>query len=366
MDACAASHLEQPLLPPPSRSSRRRRLHLLHELAVAVAVALLLLTSLYAFVNAFTRSTEIATIASDSSILLESWESAEGGSRLTKKENHGNQPPTGTEPPPDLILRVRYSQKHQVIRGFGGALTQASGTLWNKLKTDALRREVLESYFGVSGISASIARVPINSCDFADASYSADDVADDEGLAHFDWELPHDEAQLLPIVRAALAASPQLELLASPWSPPAWMKTNNDMNGNGKPQGLRLEAAAAWAKYISYWLSAFSAHGANVSMLTVQNEPQAPSPWEACYYDAAQEAAFISDHLGPALEAGAKLGRHPPVTLLGFDDQKDQVAAWSEELMGEGKPAASFVGGIAYHWCATVRGGVFSNELAGQ
>ena len=146
-------------------------------------------------------------------------------------------------------------------------------------------RQVVERFFGADGLRASLARIPINSCDFAEASYSLDEVAGDVELRHFDATLPDDEATLLPLVRAALAASGgRLALLASPWSPPSWMKSNGKMNGNGKPAGLRPEAAAAWAEYLSRWLGAFAAHGARVTWLTVQNEPLAPSPWEACYY----------------------------------------------------------------------------------
>ena len=135
------------------------------------------------------------------------------------------------------------------------------------------------------------------------------------------------------------------------------MKSNGAMNGNGAPRGLRPEAAEAWAVYLSRWLGAFSRHGANVSMLTVQNEPGAPSPWEACYYDATQEARFIADYLGPALAAGVAAGRHPPVTLLGGDDQKDKIIEWSDTLLGDGGAggsggAAAYLGGMAYHWYA--------------
>eukprot|EP00316_Scyphosphaera_apsteinii_P008791 CAMPEP_0119300614 /NCGR_PEP_ID=MMETSP1333-20130426/2534_1 /TAXON_ID=418940 /ORGANISM="Scyphosphaera apsteinii, Strain RCC1455" /LENGTH=473 /DNA_ID=CAMNT_0007302449 /DNA_START=361 /DNA_END=1782 /DNA_ORIENTATION=- len=255
-------------------------------------------------------------------------------------------------PPANVTLVIWPDDEMQSIIGFGGALTQASGVVWRKLNAD-LRRQVVELFFGEQGIHASLARVPINSCDFAEASYSLDDLPGDYTLSHFDARLPDDEEQLLPLVRAALAvAGERLQLLASPWSPPAWMKSNGDMNGNGAPRGLRPEAAAAWAKYISRWLAAFSAHGANVSWLTVQNEPLAPSPWEACYFNATQEANFIANHLGPTLAVAAATGRHPPVALLGFDDQKDMIVPWSDALLSPHSLAAEYTAGIAYHWYA--------------
>mmetsp|Transcript_57977 Transcript_57977/g.115091 ORF Transcript_57977/g.115091 Transcript_57977/m.115091 type:complete len:358 (-) Transcript_57977:196-1269(-) len=117
-----------------------------------------------------------------------------------------------------------------------------------------------------------------------------------------------------------------------------------------RPQSFTLRSLLSLTLILT--LTPRSAHGVNVSMMTVQNEPLAPSPWEACFYDAQEESAFIADHLGPQLAAGALEGRHPPVTLLGFDDQKDNIEAWSELLLADGQPAAPFIGGIAYHWYA--------------
>ena len=121
-----------------------------------------------------------------------------------------------------------------------------------------------------------------------------------------------DEELLLPLVRAALGAArahAPLQLLASPWSPPAWMKSNGAMDGNGAPQGLRAEASSSWAAYLSRWLSAWSRKGVNVSLLTVQNEPMAPSPWEACFYDAAQ--VVTSPAASPAVSPAASSAASP-------------------------------------------------------
>ena len=279
----------------------------------------------------------------------EVWETSLSGNKLERIHPYGE--PTG---PVDAVVTVWPDDEHQAIVGFGGAITQASGAVWGRLPPRQ-RQRVVELFFGESGINASLARVPIGSCDFAEYSYSLDDVPGDDGLAHFDDGLAHDEALLLPLVRAALRANGALQLLASPWSPPAWMKSNGNMDGNGAPRGLRPEAAAAWAGYLSRWLAAFAAHGARVSWLTVQNEPQAPSPWEACYYDASQEVSFVADHLGPALAAGVAAGRHPPVNLLGFDDQKDVVEDWADALLdGNRSAAAPYTAGLAYHWYASM------------
>lgn len=332
--------LSEPLL----LSSPRRRIF--RRSLVAAVSTLAAFIPLGALLHHFVQINSTA-FTSKGMIVVEVYETALlRSTRLTRLQQQKD-----VSGPPDVILRVHPTREYQEIRGFGGAITQASGTVWKKLKTERLRQSVIEAFFGESGIGASIARVPINSCDFAESSYSLDDVDGDVQLEHFDESLPNDEEHLLPMTRAALAVNPRLELLASPWSPPAWMKSNGDMNGNGEPRGLRADAAAAWATYISRWLSAFQKHGAAVSLLTVQNEPQAPSPWEACYYDAAQESQFVASHLGPALKAGVDSGRHAPVTLLGFDDQKDQIEQWADALLGD-QPSSPFIGGMAYHWYA--------------
>ena len=342
--------LREPLLEPPS-SSHHRPSTFRCGLTLFAALPAFFFVALFCNRTLHPRPAE--SLQAQPWLEFALWESALGGNRLEEVHPYSVVPLA----PPDVTLTVRPEDERQSIVGFGGAITQASGTVWRRLSPQ-LRQRVVELFFGASGIGASLARVPINSCDFAEASYSEDDVPDDYDLSHFDDGLAHDERLLLPLVRAALAVGgPRLQLLASPWSPPAWMKSSGAMDGNGAPVGLRPEAAAAWAAYLSRWLAAFSARGANVSWLTVQNEPLSPSPWEACFYNASQEAAFIGEHLGPALVAGAAAGRHPPVSLLGFDDQKDVIEPWADALLGAGRPAAAYTAGLAYHWYA---GGHFS------
>lgn len=281
--------------------------------------------------------------------LIAIWETAEDGNRLEQIHPRSVAATSDAQ----VTFTIWPEDERQRIIGFGAALTQASNSVWRRLGP-MLRRQVLELFFGDEGLRASLARVPINSCDFASSSYSLDDTDGDFELDHFDETLRDDEAHLLPLVRAALSvSSSRLQLLASPWSPPAWMKSNGNMNGNGAPRGLRPEAAAAWARYISKWLGAWAAHNASVAWLTVQNEPLAPSPWEACYYTASQERSFIAEHLGPTLAAATASGLHPPVSLLGFDDQKDHVVQWAAALLDESSsPAAAHTAGLAYHWYA--------------
>lgn len=146
-------------------------------------------------------------------VIYEVWETARDGNRLEQLHPRS----VGTSSPADVTLTVFPDLEGQTIVGFGAAMTQASGVVWRNLSAVQQRR-VIDLFFGKDGLRASLARIPINSCDFAEASYSLDDVADDFELRHFNEALPDDEAHLIPLVRAALAANPHLSLLASPWS----------------------------------------------------------------------------------------------------------------------------------------------------
>lgn len=134
-----------------------------------------------------------------------------------------------------------------------------------------------------------------------------------------------------------------LRMLAAPWSPPAWMKTNGQMNGSGNPC-LKPKARAAWAKYLSEWISSYKAAGIQTWGLSVQNEPTNNAGWEACQLNPQEEADFIANHLGPTLKAD-----HPEVALFVFDDSKHALPEYVDAAMG--RPEVSkFVHGAAFHW----------------
>lgn len=150
------------------------------------------------------------------------------------------------------------------------------------------------------------------------------------------------EGKSIPMIDEALKRAPNLKLYGSPWSPPAWMKTTNQMLAGGK---LRPEAAASWAKYFSKWISAYESHGVPIWGVTVQNEPEADPPWESCIYSAQEEVAFVAEHLGPVLAED-----HPNVKILGFDHNKDNIVRWADALMSPYSESKDFIDGVAFHW----------------
>ena len=239
-------------------------------------------------------------------------------------------------------LTLDPAQTFQEMIGFGGALTESAAWALDQLPAEK-RDEVLRRYFDPrEGIGYTLARTHINSCDFSLHMWALDETPGDYDL--HDFTLAPMRRWVLPLIHEAIAASAgRLKLLASPWSPPAWMKTNNRMDDGGS---LRREYAAAWAQYYVKFVQAMQREeGISVWALTVQNEPQAHQTWESCLYTPQQEHDFVRDQLGPAL-AQAGLGR---VLLLGLDHNRDIEESYADADFGD-PVTAKYFSGLALHW----------------
>ncbi|THF72572.1 glycoside hydrolase family 30 protein [Cohnella fermenti] len=239
------------------------------------------------------------------------------------------------------LINVYDDISYQEILGFGGAITEASAVTAAKLGEEN-RSKIIEAYFDAErGIGYTLARTHINSCDFSLGNYTYVQEGD-AALATFD--IAHDKRQIIPLIkRAAETAGESFLLYASPWSPPAWMKTNGAMNGGGR---LRPEYRDAWARYYVKFIEAYEAEGLPVWGLTVQNEAKAVQRWDSCVYTAEEEAAFVRDHLGPALEGAGLMER---VRLMVWDHNKERVYDRARVAF-EDPEAAKYIWGIGFHW----------------
>lgn len=240
----------------------------------------------------------------------------------------------------DVQIVVDASMKYQQVRGFGGAITEAAGYTLARLP-EAARSEVVSAYFdGEAGNHYTMTRLHINSCDFALENY--DYVAEgDRSLSSFD--ISREERWVLPVVREARAAAGgALFTLASPWSPPGWMKTNGQMNGGGT---LLPEFRTTWAAYLVAYLQRMRSLGIDVSGLSAQNEPAAMQTWDSCVYSASEEREFVKNHLGPGLREN-ELGE---VKLLIWDHNRDIIVERVRDVLSDPE-AARFVWGVGHHW----------------
>ncbi|RFO98324.1 glucosylceramidase [Rhodoferax lacus] len=239
------------------------------------------------------------------------------------------------------VVWVNPDKAFQEIEGFGGAFTEAAAVTWLKLG-DVQRAQVLRAYFDPkAGHGYTLCRVHMNSCDFALGNYAHAEVHDDVPLEHFTIE--RDRQALLPFIKAAqqVAGTP-LKLLVSPWSPPAWMKSNGQMNHGGK---LLPQYRAAWAQCYVKFIQAYAEEGVPVWGVSVQNEPMAVQRWDSCVYSAEEERDFVRDHLGPALEQAGL--QH--VRIIVWDHNRDEMVERASVVLSDPQ-AARYVWGTGFHW----------------
>ena len=241
------------------------------------------------------------------------------------------------------FIMVDPTRRFQTIVGFGGAFTDAAAETFAKLPA-AKQGELLNAYFSpTKGLGYTLGRTSINSCDFSSDTYSYDDTPGDTALSHF--SIAHDLKYRVPFIKAALAATGNhLALFASPWSPPAWMKTNGDMAHGGK---LKPEDRQAWADYYARFIHEYQKQGIPVWGLTVQNEPMSTQSWESCLYTGQDEHDFVRDYLGPTLrKAGLS-----DVKLMIWDHNRGIMYQRAQAVF-EDPIAAQYVWGTAFHWYA--------------
>lgn len=202
----------------------------------------------------------------------------------------------------------------QNIIGFGGAFTESAGYVYSQM-SDTDKNKFLQMYFEDNCYN--LGRLHIQSCDFALGNYCYEEDPSDLNLVKF--TLKRDEKYIIPLVQDAVKINPNMRFIASPWSPPAFMKTNGDMNNGGK---LKREYYQMWADMISEYVYLYrNAYGIYIDRLTVQNEPNATQKWDSCLFTAEEEADLACNYLRRSLN---KLNLND-VKILCYDHNKDKI-----------------------------------------
>lgn len=246
-----------------------------------------------------------------------------------------------------VCVFVDPSKTFQTYFGIGAALTDASAETFYKLPKET-QDELLKAYFDKEkGIGYTVARTNINSCDFSSDMYTYVQDGDKE-LKTFNIE--HDRKYKIPFIKEAMkTAGGKLNLFASPWSPPAWMKDNNDMLQGGK---LKPEFYDSWAMYYTKFIKEYEKEGVPVWGISIQNEPMAKQRWESCIYTAEEERDFLKKHLGPTMEKEGLKDKK----IIVWDHNRDLIYQRAQTYFDD--PAASkYIWGIGFHWYEDWSGG---------
>jgi glucosylceramidase len=235
-------------------------------------------------------------------------------------------------------IDVNDMQQFQSMDGFGFALTGGSAQLLMRMEPGA-RADLLKELFAPAGTGVSYLRVTIGASDMNERVYSYDDLAKGEtdvDLARFN--LGPDRAEVVPVLKQILAINPAIKILASPWSAPAWMKTNDLVKGGH----LKPAYYGVYAAYFVKYIQQMKAEGIPIAAVTIQNEPLNPKNTPSMVMFAAEEDTFIARHLGPAFQSAGITAR-----ILLYDHNPD-VLSYALSILED--PAASkYVDGTAFH-----------------
>jgi len=255
--------------------------------------------------------------------------------------------PMGQPKETQICVFVDPAKTFQSFMGIGGALTDASAETFAKLPP-ARQKELIQAYYDPQkGIGYSFARTTIHSSDFSSGSYTYIKEGDKE-LKSF--TVDHDKQYRIPMIKQAIAAAGgKLTMFASPWSPPAFMKSNNDMLHGGS---LLPEYYQAWANYYVKFINAYQKEGIPLFGVSIQNEPMATQTWESCIYTAEQERDFLKNYLGPTLQKNGLSDKK----IIVWDHNRDLIFQRASTLLDDPQ-AAKYAWGIGFHWYEDWSGG---------
>lgn len=237
-------------------------------------------------------------------------------------------------------LSIEKDHVKQEILGFGGAFTESSSSIYKSLNPEK-KEEIIEAYFGRTGNQYNMGRTHINSCDFSLENYAHCETPGDISLSTFSIE--RDKKMIIPFIKDAIKQSlNNIKILASPWSPPAWMKTNKEMNNGGK---LITKYRSSWANYYCKYIEYYEREEIPIWGISIQNEPEAKQTWDSCLYSTEEERDFIKYFLGPALEHHGLLSKKVVI----WDHNRDVMVERARKVL-EDPIASKYVWGTGFHW----------------
>ena len=241
-----------------------------------------------------------------------------------------------------LTILVDEQQSYQQMVGFGASFTDSSAWLVQQKLAAKERTDLMKKLFHPrAGIGLSFLRQPLGASDFTTCgNYSYDEMPagqTDPTLANFSLE--HDRASIIPLLKQALHINPRLRIMATPWSPPGWMKSGDSMIGGT----LNASAYEPYATYLVKCIQAYAAEGVPLYAITPQNEPlHAPSGYPGMLLSDREEGDLIKNHIGPAFAA------HGISTKILIYDHNWDTPEYPEAILAD-RAAAAYVAGSAFH-----------------
>lgn len=256
----------------------------------------------------------------------------------------------------EISVFVEPQKTFQVILGIGGAITDASAETFAKLDV-AKQEELLDAYYSKDkGLGYTLLRTNIHSCDFSSESYTYIQEGD-SALTSF--SIAHDKEFRIPMIKKALSrAGGSMVTYVSPWSPPAFMKSNKNMLQGGT---LLPQYYQSWANYFVKFIQAYEEEHVPIWGLTVQNEPMAKQTWESCIFTSEAERDFVKNYLGPTMEKNGMAEKN----IVVWDHNRDLMNQRANVIFGDPE-ASKYIWGMGFHWYEDWSGGDQLYENVGK
>ena len=247
--------------------------------------------------------------------------------------------PPGTAGWPEVLVDTSY--QFQEIEGYGAALTGSSAYLFHRALDASQRQVVLRQLFDPNeGIGLSYLRLTMGASDFSLSDYTYNDLPQGQTDVNLEkFSLSRDTEDVVPVLKEIVSIYPEIKLMGTPWSPPAWMKTNGSLKGGQ----LKKEYYTVYARYFVKYVREMQKHGIRIDAVTPQNEPL---HWTAGYpcmqMQATEQKEFIRDHLGPAFEEAGL-----PTKIIIYDHNWDHPE-YATDILSD-PAAAKYIAGSAFH-----------------
>ena len=236
-------------------------------------------------------------------------------------------------------IEVNESQTFQTIDGFGYTLTGGSAQVINTLTTSK-KQELLQEVFGngTNSIGVSYIRISIGASDLNQFAFTYNDLNSGTDLALTNFSVEQDRVGVINLLKAILLINPNIKILATPWSAPAWMKTNNSLIG-GK---LQTQYYGVYANYFVKYIQKMQQEGIRIDAITPQNEPENPNNNPSMLMTATEQTNFIKNNLGTAFQTAGLTTK-----IITFDHNCDNPG-YPISILNDAV-ANPFVNGSAFH-----------------
>lgn len=237
------------------------------------------------------------------------------------------------------LINIYPDMEYQEWEGFGGAITDAAGYVYNKMSKEN-QMKLIDNYFGEKKLNYQMVRIPIDSCDFSTDQYEACSSLSD--LLESKFNVDRVKERIHPFLDAAIGcANKNIPIMLTPWSPPAFMKDNEERCHGGK---LKKADRKLWADYICNYIKIYQNMGYNINRISIQNEPKAVQTWDSCVYSPQEEKEFLRDYLYPEM---IKNGLDN-IEIFIWDHNKERAFERACAIIDE--ETSLMISGIAFHW----------------